>query len=687
MYAKKVVMLLLVCLFFGGHSFGQSGENIEHLLGELKNTQASPGRVDILVKLSIAHWNVDPVKARGFADQGLQLARKLNYQKGVIRSFNSIGAIYRRSGDYHRALECYYKILRMCEKMGLKKGVGSVYNNIGIIYKNQGNYSRALEYYFKTLQIFEELGLKRGIGSIYNNIGNIYSELGNRSQALIYYLKSVKIREELGLENKLGLTFINIGLIYQAQGNDMRALEYQFKSRGIAEGQGDKRGLASAYINIGYSYQRRGNYSRALKHYFKSRDISREIGAKQLLSSALHYIGECYKERKEYKKAVRNLTAALEIARSIDEPERIKNAAQGLSEAYAKIGRYELAYQYHLLFKEKSDFLRNEDNAKKITRLEMQYQFDKQQKQKELELREKDLKKEAELKQQRILKYVFSGVAIMLALVFYTRYRLKVKVNRRLKKEIHDREKAEAELVKSAKLEAVGILSAGIAHDFNNLLSVITGNLEMAKLSLEDPEPKPVPFIESAEKATNQSADLVKKFLTISEGGWMQRTQVQLRDIIEESRNAFPMSRKTALDITLTETLKPLYGDERQLRQVMDNLLVNAHEATAALGSKREIMVAAKPVTLQADNQWSLAEGEYVHLSVSDNGGGIPEDVRAKIFDPYFSTKEIGSQKGMGMGLAVCHAIVQRHGGHIAVTSGPEQGTTFDVYLPVNSEQ
>jgi signal transduction histidine kinase len=255
-------------------------------------------------------------------------------------------------------------------------------------------------------------------------------------------------------------------------------------------------------------------------------------------------------------------------------------------------------------------------------------------------------------------------------------------VNQKLRKEIRDRQQAEAELLKSTKLETIGILSAGIAHDFNNLLAIIVGSLGMIKESLNVPGPHSETFLENAEIASNQAAELVRKFLTISEGGWIKRTKVTLAGVLKDTMASSPQIKKIPCVISLPEDIKPLLGDERQLRLVIVNLLLNAHEATSDMNEDKKISISAENIIFENDNQWKLSEGEYVKVSIIDNGKGIPQDLLGKIFDPYFSTKERGVQKGMGMGLAVCNAIVRRHGGHVSVSSRPQKGTTVDFYIP-----
>ncbi|MCP5051157.1 MAG: response regulator [bacterium] len=259
----------------------------------------------------------------------------------------------------------------------------------------------------------------------------------------------------------------------------------------------------------------------------------------------------------------------------------------------------------------------------------------------------------------------------------------RVKCQIDLKREIVESKMAREKLQQSEKLELVGILSGGIAHDFNNLLSVIIGNLAIAKEEFATPNR----FVENAEKASNQAAELVKKFLIISEGGWMMKDKVTLPGIFTYIADTSDQVNDISYNYLFPDDLKPLYGAERQLRQVMENLLTNAHEATEHLGEDAGIAVSAENMTLTGDNQWALKEGEYVKVSVMDNGKGIPSHLLGKIFDPYFSTKERGTQKGMGMGLTLCHAIARKHGGQIGVSARIPNGTQVDVFLPVYLEK
>jgi signal transduction histidine kinase len=169
--------------------------------------------------------------------------------------------------------------------------------------------------------------------------------------------------------------------------------------------------------------------------------------------------------------------------------------------------------------------------------------------------------------------------------------------------------------------------------------------------------------------------------MTFSSGGWITRKKITLANILKEAANLSPEINGIPYDVIIPPDLEPIDGDERQLRQVFTNLLLNAHEATN--DNNKKIAVKAGNITIEKENPFSLKDGKYVKISVIDGGRGIPAQSLEKVFDPYFSTKDTVTQKGLGLGLAICYSIVKKHEGHIAITSGVQKGTTVDLYLPV----
>jgi PAS domain S-box-containing protein len=249
--------------------------------------------------------------------------------------------------------------------------------------------------------------------------------------------------------------------------------------------------------------------------------------------------------------------------------------------------------------------------------------------------------------------------------------------------DMSDRKRIEEELLNAKKLEAIGMLAGGIAHDFNNLLFVILGNISMAQMRLEDQDPA-MKHLGEAEKACLRAKDLTQKFITFSSGGGPVRSQVSIREMVS---NVVSLILSGSNVTSVTEIPADLWDvdiDENQIRQTLGGIVANAREAMPRGGT---IRVSAQNIEITGDdkNGVNLEEGLYVKILFADEGVGIPEENLARIFDPYFSTKYRGSQKGMGFGLAIAHSVIKRHKGTIKVDSRAGEGTTVSIFLPASA--
>jgi PAS domain S-box-containing protein len=246
--------------------------------------------------------------------------------------------------------------------------------------------------------------------------------------------------------------------------------------------------------------------------------------------------------------------------------------------------------------------------------------------------------------------------------------------------DITEHKRAEEDRLILNKLESTGILAAGIAHDFNNLLTMILLNLELAE-TLIPPGEDSAHHLEQAKQAVLMASGLTQQLLTFARGGAPVRKPTHMAGLIEASVRLAVGGSPVRCDFSLAEDLWPVEVDAGQIGQVIRNLVLNAREAKPEGGL---ISVRAENVVLGPQEDPSLPPGDYVRMSFTDRGGGISKEVLPKIFDPYFSTKQRGTQKGMGLGLTICHTIIQKHGGAITVESEPGAGTTFRLYLPAS---
>lgn len=252
-----------------------------------------------------------------------------------------------------------------------------------------------------------------------------------------------------------------------------------------------------------------------------------------------------------------------------------------------------------------------------------------------------------------------------------------------LKTAEEEREKLEAQVRRTQKLETIGTLAGGIAHDFNNILTPILGYADMARLDTSAGSMARA-CIEHVIQAAHRAKDLVRQILMFSRQVEQERKPLWLHPIVKEALKLLRASIPRTIEIreTIQPDCEPVLADPSQIHQVLMNLCTNAFHAMRDNGGVLEVGVA--PVTVDealARTRPHLHAGRYVRLTVGDTGCGMTRDVIDRIFEPFFTTKEIG--EGTGLGLSVVHGIVTKHGGDITVYSEPGRGTVFHVYLPV----
>ncbi|MEW6427256.1 MAG: PAS domain S-box protein [Thermodesulfobacteriota bacterium] len=247
-------------------------------------------------------------------------------------------------------------------------------------------------------------------------------------------------------------------------------------------------------------------------------------------------------------------------------------------------------------------------------------------------------------------------------------------------RDISYRRKMEAELARTERLEGIGVLAAGIAHDFNNLLTAVFGYVELALHSRTVQEVGQ--YLQEARKAIGKAKELTRQLLTFAKGGEPQKELANLAHLAEETCRLTLGGTGYRHAITATADLWLAMIDRPQMVQVVQNILHNAMEAMPDGGTVR-ISLENHVATA---GQGTPPPGRYVKMTITDEGAGIPAEILGRVFDPYFSTKPLGADKGTGMGLAICHSIVSRHQGHIAVASEAGGGTTLTLYVPAARE-
>ena len=241
-------------------------------------------------------------------------------------------------------------------------------------------------------------------------------------------------------------------------------------------------------------------------------------------------------------------------------------------------------------------------------------------------------------------------------------------------RDITERKKSETERLTTSKLESLGTLAGGIAHDLNNILTVISGNIGLAQIEAPADSGSLLGFLSKAGQAAQHAAHLSSQLLTFSKGGAPLKKVVSIGELLEHSAEFALYGSNLRTDFDIAVDLWKAEVDAGQIEQVINALMLNAREAMPQGGTVR---VRARNIVFEENTEAPLPAGRYIKVTVSDRGPGIAEDVRSRIFDPYFTTKPTAT----GLGLAISYSIVKKHGGLLFLESTSGEGSVFAFYL------
>jgi len=240
-------------------------------------------------------------------------------------------------------------------------------------------------------------------------------------------------------------------------------------------------------------------------------------------------------------------------------------------------------------------------------------------------------------------------------------------------RDVTEKRRNAEELLKSQKLESLGVLAGGIAHDFNNILTGVMGSISLAGDTVSEGHPA-LSILEEAVRATTRARELTQQLLTFSKGGTPLTEIVDINDVLSETASFACRGSTMGCEYSLGDVW-PVEVDPGQFSQVVNNLVINADQASPR-GST--LMISSSNTNIEKGTILPLEPGKYVKVVFEDQGKGIPRQLLDKVFDPYFTTKETST----GLGLTSVYSIVKKHRGHIVAYSEEGKGTSFSIYLP-----
>jgi signal transduction histidine kinase len=655
---KKLLVFLLTALGFSGN-----GQQLEKAKDRFEVIQNDSNRVNLLIEKADRYFFNRTDTCLFLVKQALELAEKLNYTKGELRALNLAGESFRVLGDYPPALEMQFRALEITRELQNRIGEAVTLGFIGFTYADLTEYRRALNYLFKANAIHTRNSNPVFITFNLSNIGHAYEGLNLLDSALYYQQAAQEKSASLPHKNLRILTLTRLGIIYSRLDQHEKALSYYHRALQKAYEIEDRANLGRIHHRIALQHFKQHQHDSSLYHarlaYANAGYTSQK--AQILVSSNL--LVQLFRAKNNSDSVIYYLDMATKVNDSLFGPEKLRQVQ---------------------LFA-----LREHERQQEI--LQEQEQFKNRSK--------------------ILILGVMLGFALLVAILLYRNIRHKQKINvvlQQQKKEIQESlaelKTAQTQLIQSEKMASLGELTAGIAHEIQNPLNFVNNfsdvNRELVdelqnelKLGrINDAIATSNTLKENEEKINHhgkRADSIVKSMLQHSRTSSGKKELTDINALCDEYlRLSYHGLR--AKDKAINATLNTHYDSTidniniipQDIGRVILNLLNNAFYVV----SEKKKQYPDGPPGTNAGYEPTVSVStkrirENILISVKDNGPGIPDSIKTKIFQPFFTTKPTG--QGTGLGLSLSYDIVKAHGGEINVESEEGKGTQFTIQIPL----
>ncbi|ULQ52932.1 tetratricopeptide repeat protein [Flavihumibacter fluvii] len=621
----------------------------------LPNAKEDIGKVGILEGLSYAYLAASPDTALQYAMDGLALARKIGDKNGEAICINALGNVNFHVGDYAKALEQYLQALQMKEQLKSKQNLAVYYYNISNVYNMLGDSTQALYYIFKTMKADEKARDSSGIMFDLYSLCNAYLGMGKADSALHYLDQAFEICKRLDDRNMIAAIMIKYGDVYVVRDNPVQAANY----------------------------------------YHSSISYAREINDNQVLSENYLALARISSQRKNADSSIYYARKALHLAREAPFLNTVLDASKFLAGVFKEQKKYDSAFKYLELSIATKDSLFNVENVRKVQNLKLQ----EQQRQQSIEAAKVEYRSKVKLYLVIFVSFIF----LLIALLLWRNNKQKQKAFTLLQDQktktdeaLHELKSTQSQLVLREKMASLGELTAGIAHEIQNPLNFINNfsevnkellvelKVEVEKGNMADVKAIAQDVSDNEEKINHHGkrADaIVKGMLLHSRASTGTKESTNINGLADEyfrlayhGLRAKDKSFNAKLETDFDSSVGMVEVIPQEIGRVLLNLYNNAFYAV--MERKNASEGGFEPVVKVSTKKRNHA----IEIKVKDNGPGIPDQFREKIFQPFFTTKPAG--QGTGLGLSLSYDIVKAHGGELTVESAPGIETVFTILLP-----
>jgi len=590
-----------------------------------------------------------------YSDSALHLAEKYNRRGWYAVILSLKGATLLEVGKIPESLEAQFESLSISKEVGDSANVAIILNRIGNTYMELGDYPKAIQYYRQSWRYFVRLGSTVQYNEL-SNIGNVYELMGVADSAMFYQESALKhIQSDEFIRNgfvTVPEVLFRMGNAWKLNGDSVKAMEYY------------KKGIVEAYYDNDY----------------------RNLAMNNLLLARL------YRDINEIDSSLKYSKAAIRAGEASSFRKGVYESALLLSDLYRDANKYDSAYTYLFIANAEKDSLTGMNRFLELQRIILDEQ-EKQRNAEALAIQQKN-----QIEQYALLGGI--GVFFIIAFILFYNNRQKQKTNAVLSNTLSNLKSTQAQLVQSEKMASLGELTAGIAHEIQNPLNFVNNFSEVSQELLDEMAEE----IEKGdlEEVKELSKDIKGNLEKIKHHG--KRADAIVKGMLAHSRSGKGEKSWTDINALAEEYLKLSYHGLRakdksfnadfktdfdpnlpkvnvvpqDIGRVLLNLINNAFQACATEGIEKPIVtVSTAQDIVQSENGSSTGA---IQIKVRDNGPGIPDDIKDKIFQPFFTTKPTG--QGTGLGLSLSYDIVKAQGGELKVKSDKGLGTVFTVELP-----
>ncbi|MDO3413613.1 ATP-binding protein [Hymenobacter sp. BT770] len=672
--------------------------------------QVDTVRIKYLNALALALRNNAAEESAALFQESLRLSTQLGYTAGAAEAQLGLGFYYRHRSEYDLAQTYSQQAREAFRQVGNRVGQTRSLYNLSCVYSEQGMYAKSLTANLEGLKLAEAQHDQKWLAFLNTQLGITSTFLGEYAHAKTYLIHGLQWANESGDPLSIGHAYSGLGDLYKIQGQWALAQRNYEQEASIAQRLGDEATIVFEDINIGDMQERQGYFPQAFSYGFRGLKRARRIKALGEIPRAQLLLARAYLHTGQLDSAVAYGRQSLQASQHSGAKTLSRDASEILAQASFRKGRYADAYRYEQLFSSYKDALNSSDLQRRASVLEYRADLAKKQAQIGLLTKNSQLIQEQNREQRLFLlgALLSLGAVGLLSAVLWRNNRQKRRAYALLKRQQDELRAAQGQLVQAEKWAFVGELSAGIAHELQNPLNFMKNFAEVSVAMLSD-EPAAGANGRPGHADLEQEiiAGLKQNLLKISQHG--QRASSIISDMLQHARSGTGERQPTDLNQLAEESLMLAYqglcandhafwaelekdfdpelGLVSVVPQDLGRALLNL--CSNALYAVRQRHTAADPGAASAyvpavTISTRRTADQAVEIRVRDNGIGMPEEVREKVFQSFFTTKPVG--EGTGLGLSLSYDIVTKgHGGTLTVESQEGRGTEFLIVLPAET--